>query len=352
MKQKILFLVGTQYHMLVCLSAIADQYSDAEKYDITIWQMQTIGKERFAFDEHIAYPHVKYVLVPIASKEIGINPALKEKIELAVKASYSYFIFFNDVDVLGVHMARVLKVGGTHVILGPDGMKALTVIKRIAPRWSLKFALRYRKFRKDNQLKDGRGFYWPSMRYAYLKEIDEVWIPFVDQYVNWNSKKVTEVRVMESQAAVAAISSFFGFDPKKELKATEKVFFLIGMPAITPHFEQMNLDLVTYFAQKFDDYTFMIKLHPSATAKQRADMERIGKIEMIMTPFPAEIYIAQLKNSLIVSYWSTASLINNPTCRFYWLYPILKKQTDLLNYMNLLNPTKHIVEVDEMELVQ
>ncbi|HEX8563139.1 MAG TPA: polysialyltransferase family glycosyltransferase [Flavobacterium sp.] len=346
-KENILFLVGTEYHMLVTLSAVADRYSDPEKYQITIWQIGTTEKEWFLGTRQISYPHVSYRIIPVHGKHAALNDTVRRAVRLAERQQYDAYIFFNDVDLLSVYLARRLKSKGTKVILGPDGMKAYSNISRIAPRWCLNFAVRYYKFLRNNKLIDGRGMYWPSLKYAYLKEIDEVWVPFAVHYKNWNSKRVTEVKVMETPASISLITKFFGFNPSEELPIYEKVIFLVGMPPISPHFEQMNLHIVSQLREKFPEQSLLIKLHPSSGRQQVLDLEKVGAV-LINRPFPAEIYIAQLKDSIVASYWSTSSLINNPSCRFYWLYPILRKETTKLDYMNLINPTSHIVEVDEI----
>ena len=55
---------------------------------------------------------------------------------------------------------------------------------------------------------------------------------------------------------------------------------------------------------------------------------------------------------IILSFWSTACLINNPNVTLYWLHPVLQCKGIMPNYINISNPTDHINEVSNMEEVK
>ncbi len=349
---KILFLVGTEYHMLVTLSAIADLYSDSKKYEITICQVNTDVKKRFRENVDLGLSHVEYVSIAINSNSEPTQQQFKNEINRLESYGYNTFIFFNEHSELGVYLVKALSAQGTHIILAPDGMKAYDNLTHFAPRWSLKFSMRYRKFVKKNKLNRKYNTIWPRLRYAYLKNTKEVWITNPDRFNNWNNKKVSKLEIMQTQDAISLINRFFMFDPLKEMKVREKVIFLICMPPKYEVIEQFNEELIQTLLQNFPDYTLMLKLHPATTPLQIERLKKLDRCILINSTNPAELFIAQLKDSIIISFWSASSLINNASCRFYWLFRIFEKNENLPGILKVQNPTSHIIEVNSISEIK
>lgn len=349
-KNKIFFLVHTEYHLMVCLSAIADKYNNPEKFSITIYQTETKAKDRFKNLKQIPFPHVDYKIVQYDESNLEYNGNLKQEVNSIESEEVDTLVVFNHHSFLAIYLSRKLFTKGTKIILAPDGSKPYANITSKAPRWSFKYALKFKKFLKINSF-SYRGFYWPSLRYATLKEISVVWVHYPKHYKNHNNKIVEKIRVMETADAIALISNVFNFD-EKELQVREKVYFHVCLPPKEEKFVLFDIDLLSELRKRLPDYTIMIKLHPLTNEKQINDLKKIEGCILIKSLFPAEFYIAKLKSSIIASYWSTASLINNETCRFYWLYPMLEKKGIMLDYLNLINPTDHITEVDTIENIK
>ena len=64
---------------------------------------------------------------------------------------------------------------------------------------------------------------------------------------------------------------------------------------------------------------------------------------------PVELLIMQMKDTCIISGYSTALLTNNPSCRFYWTYKLLGNEGRLFSQLQIVNPTKHIKEVSTID---
>lgn len=349
-KNKILFLVHTEYHLMVCLSAIADKYNDPEKFNVTIYQTEVKAKNRFKNLNPIPLPHVEYKKVQYDESDLSYNGNLKEELNNIESEKVDTLVIFNHHSLLAIYLSRKLSAKGTKIILGPDGSKPYANITSKAPRWSFKYSLKFRRFLKINGL-SYRGFYWPSLRYATLKEISEVWIHYPKHYKNHNNKVVEKVRVMETPEAISLISDVFGFN-EKELPVNENVYFHVCLPPKEEKFVLFDLELLSELRKRLPDYTIVVKLHPFTNEKQINDLKKIEGCILINSSFPAEFYISKLKSSIVASYWSTASLINNTSCRFYWLYPMLEKKGIMMDYLNLVNPTDHITEVDTIEKIK
>ena len=57
----------------------------------------------------------------------------------------------------------------------------------------------------------------------------------------------------------------------------------------------------------------------------------------------------QMKDTCIISGYSTALLINNPTCRLYGTYKLLGSGGRLFTQVQIVNPTEHIKEVSTID---
>ena len=351
-RQKILFVVGTEYHMLVTLSAIADLYSDTSKFEITIIQLDSAKKNRFRQDVNLELSNVIYKALNTSCYDKSIENHFKAELNRIENYRYNTLIIFNEHVELCVYLAKSLSSKGTHVILAPDGMKSYDNLTQIAPRWSFKFALRYMNFVRNNQLNSKFNKVWPRMRYAFLKEVTELWITNPDVFNNWNNKKVTQFNVMQSPEAVNLINRFFAFDPREELKAVENVIFLICMPPKFDIIEKFNQRLIENLSDRFPDRTLVLKLHPSTNEEQIKVLQKYQRCILIQSHKPAELFIAQLHNSIVISYWSTSSLINNVNCRFYWLHKALANEIVMPGILKIKNPTKHIIEVESISEIQ
>lgn len=351
-REKILFIVGTEYHTLVTLSAISDLYSDPSKFEITIYQTNSDNRNRTRDNIQLNLPHVQYKSFTVNSRHQNLRDELIAELKIIEGFGYDILVIFNEHVEINVYLAKSLSARGAHIILAPDGMKSYDKLTQIAPRWSLKFSLRYRNFVKKHNLNKRFNFVWPRMRYAFLKEVNEVWITSPMHFENWNNKTVTKFDVMQTPKAIELINRFFSFNPEKEMAITEKVIFLICMPPKYQALEDFNEELIQTLLVKFPEYKFMLKLHPATNAYQIERLQRFDRCILIQSHIPAELFIAQLKNSIVISYWSTSSLIDNPQCRFYWLVRIVLNSKSVSGILNIPNPTTHITEVKSIDEIK
>ena len=76
------------------------------------------------------------------------------------------------------------------------------------------------------------------------------------------------------------------------------------------------------------------------------DNDEIAGFSYLEDIVPAELIIASMKDSIIVSRYSTALITNNPNCRFYWTHR-LYNNVEVLSQLEIINPTSHITEVND-----
>ena len=350
-KLNILFLVHTEYHMMVTLSLIADKYYDPQKYNVFIYQTENLNKTRFQFSKNISIlKNVYYKTLiyddkcKIYNEELGyfIKDCLSKKIDILV--------IFNHHAFLPVYLTKLLYKNGSQVYLAPDGLKPYSNSKKITPRWSILTALNYYKFLRVNRL----PYIWnfPRLTYASLKEIEKVLVQFPEKYRNISNKQIEKVEILTSSESIKLIYKYFKFNIKDELDTFEKIIFYINQPFKDKSIYDYEIKFLKKLQLKFREYKLIIKLHPLTELNQKDRFKKLDNVDIIYKSTPAELYIANIRNSIILSFWSTACLIVNNYNRIYWAYPILKKNNIMLNFLELENPTKHIILVKKIEEIK
>jgi hypothetical protein len=339
--QKILFLVQTEYHMMVTLSLVADVFYDPDIYKIYIYQPKDASKIRFQFEKDTNIKnHVIY-------REFSYEKEIKKNIECILNEDWNLFILFNHHFILPVYLAKVLFKKGTEIRLAPDGLKVYNESRRITPRWSLQGALDFQRFIIKNKL--SFNWYLRTMGYANLKEISKVYVHFPKYFKNHSKKEVLKLEVLESEEAKQLVNKYFKFSFFKELESTTNLIFYINQPFKNKKLFVMEKNILSELRSRFSEKELVIKLHPLTDRYQLDFYKTLQNTIIIKKSYPAELYIAELKNSIVLSFWSTACLINNKNVKIYWLYPILERKNLMPKSLKIKNHTDHIREVDNIK---
>ncbi len=350
-KERILFLVHTEYHVMLALSLIADKYSSVSNYQIDIVQTKSKHDNRFQFNfnTNIA-ENVTYQVLNYEEHDFNYNSELVKLLEQIVNTGYAVFVLFNHHAYLPVQMAKMLHKKGTQIHLAPDGMKVYNTNRKITPRWSLIAALEFQKFSRANKF----AFKWhvPKLGYANLKEINKLYIDFPQAYDNYTHKVIEEFNVLQSPLAKKMVSTYFNFTITDDLERTDKVIMYINQASRNQPLYDFEIEVLQFLALNYPDYKLVVKLHPSTEPDQLNSMKQISGIQFISKSYPAELYIAQLVDSIVVSFWSTACLINNESTRIYWLTPIINERNIMLGFVSIQNPTSHIIEVKDLNEIK
>ena len=349
-KKSVLFLVHTEYHMMVALSLIADKFDDKQRYDLHIYQTENFSKTRFQFDKNVnLLNHLSYDTIKFEEREFRYNKQLVAAINTILKTSYDVFVIFNHHAFLPVFLTKQLYKKGTNIFLAPDGLKPYSNTKKLTPRWSTKTAIKFYKFLKANQL--SFVWYFPTITYANLRVIQKVYVQFPETYNNITKKKVEKVSVLYSKRAKQLVNNYFKFNITNELSVLVKTIFYLNIPANDQAIYDFEIKILKELLARFPDYTLIIKLHPLTEEVQKQKFKALKKVLLITKSYPAELYISELLDSIVISFWSTACLINNKNTRVYWLYKALIKNKIMLDYVKIINPTAHIQEVEEISQI-
>jgi hypothetical protein len=353
MSQKnILFLVHTEYHLIVALSVIADKYLGKSDYNIIVLLTESGSSSRFSEVKNLSdFENIVFRKINYSESEFKYNSDLHKLVLELLSQDFSTLVIFNQHGFLPIYLSKKFAEKGTKVCLAPDGAKAYVSTKGIAPRWSIKTAIKLHRFLIANKLFLNR-LHIPTLTYADLKEIDEVWVQYDKDYRLAQGKKIVGIDVLKSKDSFSLVNSIFGFSPDTELHFTGEQIFYINQPVAREDFYNYEFTLLKKLTQKFPDHKLIVKLHPLTEEHQVERFKTLQGTSIITKAYPAELYIAQLENSIVLSFWSTACLIHNESVRTYWAYPMLKHAGIQFKYLNISSPTEHIIEAENIDMIR
>ncbi|MCF6359286.1 MAG: alpha-2,8-polysialyltransferase family protein [Cyclobacteriaceae bacterium] len=348
-KEFIVFIVHTEYHMLGAISIISDFFSNVQQYQILI--IQTTQKEsiRFRFKKDLSeFKHLNYQELNYDEGVIVLNPDLIKLVNSLLESKVAKYFSFNRLAFIDFLLIKELSKLGTEIILAPDGTAAYGRITSFTPRWSFKVLVRTYKFLWVNGFRN-LYFYWPTLVYGDLKEIDELWVTYPDFVDPRARKKLRKVEMLQSDLSKRVALSYFGYVPVGNI---ENIIFYLNQPFRNQAINDFEKQFIKDLLRSKTGIKILIKLHPSTSASQREALSIFDNVEVLESTIPAELMISNLKNSIILSFWSTAGLVNNKSCRFYWLKPMLEERGIMLNKINIVNPTCHIKMVNSIDAIK
>lgn len=343
MSKKALFVVHTEYHMLGAISILADCLKD---WDIIIIQTKSKATRRFLFVKNTSSlgNNVEYIELEYSESDYKFNPEFVKVVNWLNEIPLDIFYTFNRLAYLDFLLIKLFNKKGTKIILAPDGTAAYGQMSAFTPRWSIKVSLATHKFLWVNGFRE-IYWYWPTLRYGNLSEIDEI-VAAYPQFVDARAKKsIKKMNFLESDNSKTIAGSFFPFDNQKR----NNVIFYLNQPFRSEDIYSFEILTLQSLLGKYPEKEMVIKLHPSTSPIQKQRLSSLLRVEIVESTLPAELMIAKLTDSIVCTFWSTAALVNNPSCKFYWLYPMLVDRGIMLKKVKIMNPTQFIQLVDCVE---
>lgn len=327
---RVVFMVNTEYHLLMSLGIIRKYYKKG--HNIYIYRVSPINGTRLnrinLCDSDILYKEILY-------DYSHPNYNLKEKINELIELKPEVFFFFLENKFWMNYLFSKMHKNGTKIILAPDGMKAYND-KKVAFVKVVKSYL----LGLINSF-ESRIFYLPFVEkyYATSRYIDEIWVENSSKFKNRTNKKVFEFIIPYDESFIAELNKVFKINNDDFGIMNKKTILFLDSSFSSESYFNNTVNILKELQKKYPDRTLIIKLHQlsSCSAKQR--YESISGAIFVESHYPAELYIANAKDSLVVSLISTSLLFYNPCCRYFWIYPMFKNIAD---YSKILNPTKHI----------
>lgn len=331
--------------MMITLSLICDRFMDEEKYQIVIVQTIDEKSRRFRFVKDVsAFGHVIYHVLNYDESIFAFSQPFSDYVKTISGSAIDTCIIFNKLAYIAFFSAKLLSAKGTKIVLAPDGAAAYATISRFTPRWSLFVSINTHKFLWANGILK-IYFYFPTLVYGAMKEISELWVQYPAHVDRRTGKPIRQIDILKSPASVKAARRFFGYTEAIE----EPCIFYTNQPFRDNRINDFEIMMLKDLSQRYPNRPIYIKLHPTTYDSHRQKLEQLDHIRIIESTIPAEVIIATLRESIVISFWSTAMLIDNPSCSFFWLFPLLKNADINLHKMTIKSPSDHLKVVNTIE---
>lgn len=332
LKKKIITFVSSEYHLLLFINRIINERESNIENDHSLYirgnSKFRISKKLNLLDLNIDF---HYVSVNLENNK-PINESSANILKEFFKMEPDEFVFYQEMDLLVLILMKYWKKNyGTKIILDQDGSKPYFRLKGNS-LGVIKFHHQTNIWLKKNgfSINSWLSPLW-SHRYAFSKEIDEVFLTFPDAYVNWNNKLIKKTDFVYLEKLKEQLEVVFHW--KSELlPVKENAIFYMNQPM--PDDGQSEINFLINLTKKFPSSPMYIKLHPLTSESKMLGFSEIPNVIVIRSTIPAELFIMHLKKSIILSVNSTSMFLDNKDCKFYYLSDIFKKDIKRLRRYN------------------
>jgi hypothetical protein len=341
-KKKVLIQVATEFHYMVALSLIEKKYAGSD-YDIHIILIENpLIKSRLAAigsGDNFTYHRVSY-----NHQQNQVFPDVLKLLSFVKQHQFFHFVSFLYSDPLFVYFTWYFKSKNTKTFLAPDGMCAY--VKFTASNLRSRFYnTRYSyRFYKNHGMPFPKLWFsswdfgangWYDEIYAYSSSL-----PYIKRNV-----KITEIDYTLSENSVTKLRQLFGTS-FKDIPTLENVVLIINEKQKTIQYEKTLIELIySIWPQK----QILFKKHPNQPAENLEWLKQYPGVHVITAVFPVELLIASLKKSVIVSSYSNSAMYHNPTCHYFWTYPIVISSGELVKPVKRFHPKPYIKVVNNFD---
>lgn len=328
-----IFIVHTEYHLMLSVNLIVSKFMDMVNH-IYITEGKRVRKDLFVNDKNIQIHR-------IAAKNYGTSEFLHQ---LQDKEPANFF-FFQEVSSDNMYLAYWLHHRGVNVALLQDGLKPYVVWKR--KNLAAHIILDTFTFHKEI-LK--RKTYMPYFKlnnlyhYGGWDFIDEVWLSFPEKFINKSNKRLRQLPDFSNQS-IDILSEMFDL---QQYAINPSDLLIVGQPRRKEYWDK-ETEILNGIIAKFPNKGILYKSHPNSQPEFLEQISQIKGLKIVNYPIPVELLIMQMKDTCIISGYSTALLANNPSCRFYWTYKLLGGGGRLFTQVQIVNPTEYIKEVSTID---
>jgi len=345
--KKIVTFVHTEYHLLLFINRLLNEQEAGIVHNHFLFlRNQSRARIKSNYDFSQFDIHVNYLDADISIYR-GLSSDELSLIENIKSLRPDEFVFYQEMDALMVLLVQYCKQAfNTKVVLYQDGLKPYNIL-RYNPLSLLKHHhqtnvwLKKQGYSIDSWLSP----LW-SHRYAFMKGIDEVWLTFPESYINWNNKTVCKIEIRDFVRLKVALEKVFGWEASLLPQKKEVILYMHQTLHDEGHVER---NFIKQLKQRFPLYPFYLKPHPLASFKELELYKKEG-IHIIESNLPAELFILNLQQSMIVSINSTSMFLNNPANQYYYLYRFFEKDIKRLKKYNIKkHPSPHLHLVKSIE---
>lgn len=351
-KEKICFFVHTEYHLLLSIHALLTQYSDSSRYEVEFILKRTTKSPRLKLDLDFSSLPCKYRFLDF---DLKLNTLLKaeekQKLDEVLQLEFAEFNFFQEQDPITLIILHHYKKKGTKINLFQDGLKPyIAHSMSFSPTLWVNNIKQNLWIRKNGYTVSNWFSFINSKMYGFLKEIDQLYLTFPQSYINWNKLPVKTMSLDYTPDFVAVLKKVFQWD-EALLEKRERVIFFMNQPMHDDG--TFEVSVLKKLQHNYPGSTIYIKNHPITTQVKLNAYKTLDNVEIINSKIPAELFISQLENSIVLSVCSTSMFINNPDCKFYYIFAV-KEQNNIerLKKYSVINPSEHIITASNLEEIE
>lgn len=328
MKKTNVFLVRTQYHVLMAVNTIFSEYKD---YNNNIYYLKgRINNDIESIEDFIVFKKLE-------RNKFGNADFAKHLKELKPER----FFFFQENCSETLFLLNKLSKTDIIISLLQDGTKPYHHYKKKRLLYCiLRDTLNdYKEMYKRKQMAL-IGFH-NNYKYAFSKEVDEVWLTYPEKYNNRTKKKLIQLPYY-SEESIKFCNQLFNFKVDFDV---ESILYL-GQAWKQIYWEREK-EIFDYLFKKFPNKKIIYKAHPNSEPGQLELYNQYENILIIKDIIPAELYVLIMKNTIILSAASTSMFVYNETCKYYYTYK-LYQFGNIFTQIDMGNPTDYIVNIDDM----
>ncbi|KAF5067429.1 hypothetical protein DSECCO2_253490 [anaerobic digester metagenome] len=342
--KKNIYLVHTEYHLMLCLQ-IAHSYYSSEDFENCI-HIDKIGERFKTIDISNCTGNIKIYIHNDISKS--------DLVRKLVSQNCCRFFFCQENDIYNRYLAFKLKtIFKVTICLVQDGYKPYVIFQKKNEFLSIiKDSFIDQKRLILSNLLIFKFFKSDYYRYGSTDFLDEVWLTNVDMFnseLNKCNAKLISIPPF-NQMSIKVIGKYFRFSDKI-LNEKVGILFYLNQPFWTLELVDREISFLKKLVENFGKPIYL-KLHPATSLESRRLYESINNMIIIDDKTPAEFYILEIKDSIIFSGWSSALITHNISCNYYFTLPIFRncgaKSVDQ-STLTIMPHIKLITEPKEMK---
>lgn len=305
------FVIATEYHFLVTMSIIETSFSGKEwKNEIVLTHERTNGILADSLPASISIIRI----APIGS--LKWRKYLKQNIYNTPLDNLFVVHAFRELELAFLYLAPK----GVKRYLMQDGALFYNMLERNLFLGRLRQTL---VFYKD-LLSRGLLMIRPVIYGRYEEKspfIDGLWMTNPEIYRLPNLKKEKKVfSLFPKEDSAIRFSKYFEDSSTYDFSKLNKALLYIAPKVATEEKIIKEIEVLKHIMTKFNLENILIKIHPLELKSLHYNMLKAEFGDMVIANYtPADIYIANAINSIVVSSASTALIYNNKSCRYFAL---------------------------------
>jgi hypothetical protein len=335
-KETNLFVMTTEYHFLLTMSIIKEKFSSLESRNVLIFT-----GERLSAIVPGNIPNVEVNTLNVQREE-NLKDTIQQLISRHSLSNLFVFIAYRDLETY--LLTTVGKSVNRHLV--QDGANFYFKIDRLVLKSRLKETLKIYQnlWRKGIVLKKLVLF---KTHMAQCGFVDHVWItnPEVYREPRFQKKIIHKINLLLDKSNVRLVSRYFGSD---EIPPITNTLIYLSSRLTRKDLILLEISQLKLILLKLSNPKLLVKLHPNSSILQVELLTQAFGNSVLNNYIPAELYIAQSTNSVIIGGVTAALFFKNPACSYFTLVKIYQQLGLFPKWIEVTFPT-HVKEMEDLD---